>query len=74
MYYMKINKNFVHQVEDQPRLFLSYFDKNFNFLHRVLGKYTNIKFHENPSRGSRVVPCGQTLGSKDMAKLIFSFT
>ena len=22
-------------------------------------KYTNIKFHENPSSGNRVVPCGQ---------------
>ena len=25
-------------------------------------KYTNVKFHENPSSGSRVVPCGQTDG------------
>jgi hypothetical protein len=23
-------------------------------------KYSNIKFHENPSSGSRVVLCGQT--------------
>jgi len=23
-------------------------------------KSSNIRFHENPSRGSRVVPCGQT--------------
>ena len=29
-------------------------------------KYSNVKFHENPSSGSRVVPCGQT----DMTKLI----
>jgi len=30
------------------------------------GKKYHIKFHENPCRGSRVVPCGRT----DMAKLI----
>jgi hypothetical protein len=26
---------------------------------QVFGKSSNIKFHENPSIGSRVVPCGQ---------------
>jgi len=25
-------------------------------------KYSNIKFHENPSSGSTAVPCGQTNG------------
>ena len=29
-------------------------------------KYSNIKFHKNPSSGSRVVPCGRT----DMTRLI----
>ena len=33
-------------------------------------KYPNIKFHENPSIGSRVVPCGQTDGQ---AKLTVGF-
>jgi len=28
----------------------------------ILEKYSNIKFHENPSSGSRVVPFGQTDG------------
>jgi len=32
-------------------------------------KYSNIKFRENPSSGSRVVPCGRT----DMTKLIVAF-
>ena len=32
-------------------------------------KYWNIEFHENPSDGSRVVPCGRT----DMTKLIVGF-
>jgi len=35
----------------------------------IFGKYSNIKFHVNPSSGSRVVPCGQT----DMKKLIVVF-
>jgi len=32
-------------------------------------KYCNIKFHENPSVDSRVVPCGQT----DVTKLMVAF-
>ena len=28
----------------------------------------NIKFHENPSSGSRVVPCGRTDGRTDRRK------
>jgi hypothetical protein len=37
----------------------------------VLGAWWNvhIKFHENPSSGSRVIPCGQT----NMTKLIVAF-
>ena len=33
---------------------------NLNFLGRFFEKYSNIEFNENPSSGSRVVPCGQT--------------
>jgi len=36
-------------------------------------KDTNIKFRENPSSGSRVVPRGQTDGRTDMTKLIVAF-
>jgi len=28
-------------------------------------KYSNIKFHENPSSGSRVMPCGRVDGQTD---------
>jgi len=35
---------------------------NLNFPGQILKKFSNIKFHENPSSGSRVVPCGQTNG------------
>jgi hypothetical protein len=27
---------------------------------QVFEKFSNIEFHENPSAGSRAVPCGQT--------------
>ena len=30
----------------------------FEFSRQILEKYSNIKFHENPSSGSRVVPRG----------------
>ena len=36
---------------------------------QMLEKISNIKFHQNPTIGSRVVSCGQ----KDMTKLIVAF-
>ena len=30
------------------------------FSRQAFAKYSNIKFHENPSSGSRVFTCGQT--------------
>jgi hypothetical protein len=42
---------------------------NLNFLKRFWKKNPNSKFHENPSSGSRVVPCGQT----DKTKPIVTF-
>jgi hypothetical protein len=41
------------------RLYLSDFNETWIFS-TYFEKYSNIKFHENPSSGSRVVPCGQT--------------
>jgi hypothetical protein len=52
---------------------------------QIFEKYTNIKFQENPSSGSRVVPSGRTDGQMerrtatqregwiDMTKLIIVF-
>jgi len=37
---------------------------------QFLTKYTNNKFHENPSSESQVVPCGQTDRRTDMTKRI----
>ena len=49
----------------------------FEFPRHIFAKFSNTKFHENPSSGSRVVPCGRTdgrkEGRKDMAKIIFAF-
>jgi len=39
------------------------------FSRKIFDKSSNIKFHENPSSGSRVVPRRQT----DMTKLIVVF-
>jgi len=39
------------------------------FLRTNFRKMLNIKFHENPSNGSRVVACGRT----EMMKLIVAF-
>ena len=39
------------------------------FSRRIFKKYSNIKFHENPSGGSRVVPCEMT----DITKLMVAF-
>jgi hypothetical protein len=49
-------------------LLLSDFNEMWIFSTQILEKVANIKFHQNPSSGGRVVPCGQ----KDM-KLIVAF-
>ena len=41
------------------------------FSRQIFEKRSNIKFHENPSSGSRVVPCGQM--ETDMTKLTVAF-
>jgi hypothetical protein len=36
------------------------------FYRQAFEEYSNIKFHENPSGGSRVVPCGRADGQTDV--------
>jgi hypothetical protein len=44
------------------------------FSQHIFEKYSNIKFHENPSNGDRVVTCGGKDGEKtDMKNLIVAF-
>jgi hypothetical protein len=38
------------------------------FSRQIFEKYSNIKFHENPFNGSRVVPCGRTDRQTDRQK------
>jgi len=38
-----------------------------------LEKYSNITFHNSPSSGRQVVPCGRAEGRTDMTKLIVAF-
>ena len=43
------------------------------FSRQIFEKFTNIKFHENPSRGSRVVPCGRADGHGEANSRISQF-
>jgi hypothetical protein len=40
------------------------------YFRRSFAKYSNIKFHENPSSGSQGVPCGREDGDMADMKLI----
>jgi hypothetical protein len=51
---------------------------NLEFSRRILEKYPNIKYHENVTNGSQVIPCGLTDGpgrhkKTDMTELIAAF-
>jgi hypothetical protein len=35
------------------------------FYRQIFQKYSNIKFHESPSSGSRIVPCEETDRRRD---------
>jgi hypothetical protein len=53
-------------------LFLSDFNETWIFS-TDFRKSSNIKFHQSPSSGRRVVPCEQTEGRTDMTKLTVAF-
>ena len=44
------------------------------FSRKILEKEsTDTKFHQNPSNGSQVVPCGRSDGQADVTKLTIAF-
>ena len=45
---------------------------NLQLSRQIFEKYSNVKFHENPSSGSRFVPCGQTNGRADISEEVNS--
>jgi hypothetical protein len=59
IYYIKYTELHVNYP-----LFLSYF-KQIEPYRKIFERYSNIKFHENPYSGGRVVPCWQRDGRTD---------
>jgi hypothetical protein len=45
----------------------------FEFSQQIFEKVLEIKFHQNPSSGSRVVQFGQMNGRTDITKLVVAF-
>ena len=70
----------VQRYSGKETLFLSYF-KKFTTSREIFEKYSNIKFNENPSDWSRIVPWGETRAEPkrqmdkqaDVTKLIVTF-
>jgi hypothetical protein len=46
-------------LHEKPRFYCQILIKRV-YSRQILAKSSNIKFHENPSSGNRVVPCGRT--------------
>jgi hypothetical protein len=90
MYVLIFSKTFVRNISHSKKKWEKYnrssckvpvilvrFLMKSEFSQQTFEKYSNKKFHENPSSGSRVVLCGQTDGRTDgridMKKLIVAF-
>jgi hypothetical protein len=50
----------VYRSSCKVPVFIVRFLMKFEFSQHIFDKYSNIKFRESPSSGSRMVPCGQT--------------
>jgi hypothetical protein len=67
-YYYKCIYGFMHNTRYSCHILMQ-----LQFSQQIFEKYSNIKFHKNPSSGSQVVPCGWTDGRADMTKLVVAF-
>jgi hypothetical protein len=47
--------------------------KEFEFLWHIFEKFSDIKFYEIPSNGSRIIPLGRTDRHAHMTELIIGF-
>jgi hypothetical protein len=61
----------VHWPSRKVLVILADFDKTW-FFQQICEKYSNTKFHEDPSSGDRVVPYGRRTGRHDEADCRFS--
>ena len=64
---------YVHWSSGEVPGILVIFLMQLEYSGKIFEKYSNIKFHENPSSGGRVVPCGQADGHTVMTKLTAPF-
>jgi hypothetical protein len=62
----------VNRCSYKAPIILSHFNETWIFLIDCK-KYPNMKFHENPSSGSRGDPCGRPDGRTDITKLMVAF-
>jgi len=62
---------YVHRSSCKVDFHSCYVLMKLEFSWQIFEKFSNMKFHENPFSGSRVVPCGRT-GRHDVANSHFS--
>jgi len=66
----------IRNERDKSIMYIGFYVKHPSFLFdfnglefsgQILEKYSNIKFHKNPSSGSPVVPCEKTAAFRNLA-------
>jgi hypothetical protein len=67
-YYHKCTQIFVYSTRFSCQILIK-----LEVSRQISEERSDVKFHENPSSGSRVVPCGRTDRRTDMTKVIITF-